>query len=133
MSIISVINDIILLTLYIQSLHVYNKYWCRLDNNKQLNPIQHEQLIVITRYCVIFGISVLIDFIQYLIRLFSYIVIFNFYDDLYDLFTALSHLLLLMNGLSHIVALYSSFEWGYKHYIQLPSHFKQRKENIQQY
>ena len=46
--------DALLLLSFIRSLHVYNKYFCRKDNDKYINPIQHEQLNYIKIFSCIY-------------------------------------------------------------------------------
>ena len=121
-TVLSAIIDIILLFSFIRALHIYNKYWCRLENDKNINSMQHEQLIIITRYSVVFIICFTVDIIRRLFTvLYAYVIVLKlgYYSQIthysYTIVVILSNL----DTLTYIIAIYCSFEFGYYPYLQL--------------
>ena len=54
--------DLSILISYIRGIFAFNYHLCRIDSIKNnVDSMQHEQLLIITRYFVIFIISVLMD------------------------------------------------------------------------
>ena len=113
-SILSLLIDLLLLFLFIRSLHIYNKYFCRLDNDIYINEMQHEQLIIITRYSV-FIMSFLMDTIinihcnlilNYVIYRYESASIYSWAQILYEFGCEL-------NILAYIIAIYYSYEFSY--------------------
>ena len=116
--------DIFLLFSYVRALHIYNKFWCRIDDNNEPNPLQHEQLLVISRYCVVFGISIFLNILNNISEFIVEYTIHKSSDDTGTVDTFNVGIILyvvweafhIFNILSYIIAIYVSYEFSYYQY-----------------
>ena len=116
--------DILLLSLYMRALHIYSNYWSRIDDKliikNEPNLIQHEILIIITRYCVVFTISCFVDIIT---TIFGIIDVYVNYPsgistnlDSWMIFYLCYEFVTIIDVITYVIAMYSSYEFGYYQY-----------------
>ena len=108
-----------LFLLYIKSLHLYKQYFCRLDNDIHIDEMQHEQLIIITRYCVVFIISVTVGIIDSCFNIVMDYIFFPKYKNspfIYNVLKIIDGTMGNMYLLTQMIVMYSSYEFGYYQY-----------------
>ena len=111
--------DILLLSLYIRALYIYSNHWSRIDDHKyEPNPFQHEILIIITRYIVVFSTSCFIDTITSIFGVINVYLITPYDKDFkfWVTFSLLFEFFVILDIITYIIAIYSSYEFGYRQY-----------------
>ena len=105
--------DISLLFAYIHVTLEFNK---RIGLTLIPDEIQHEQLLRIARYSVVFTISIIFELL-YVISIvgYTYLCRYNI-CEYYYLFFTFSDLMTLFNILSYMIAAYCYFEWSHYQY-----------------
>ena len=112
--------DLTLLISYIRGLLSFNYYLSRIDAVSSVNPMQHEQLLIITRYFVVFGVSILMDFLMILSLIIADYIQYG-YPNLVEWKWAsiIDNIFFMMDIATYMIAGYCCFEFSYNQYTKL--------------
>ena len=115
-TVLTIFYDFSLLYIYIRCLHVYAKWWYskywKESERYGTNEREHEILIRVTRFCVIFTIATIVDVLLISVQIWNILIDSIIPVIIEYIFEALSYF-------AHASAIYFSYEFGHSPYYKI--------------